>query len=55
MQVLNRAAMLAITAERRSTGMLVTVLDDDAGTGGNQTVTYRLISTKKPTQLVALP
>ena len=43
MQVANRAALLAITRERRSNGMMVTVIDDDNGTGGDQTVTYRLI------------
>ncbi len=44
MQVATHAALLAITRERREVGMLVTVVDDDTGTVGNQTVTYRLIS-----------
>ncbi len=44
MEVATHAALLAITRERRSIGMLVTVVDDDTGTVGNQTVTYQLIS-----------
>jgi hypothetical protein len=50
MQVADRAALLntgtdrTVTLERRSVGMLVTVLDDDLGTAGNQTVTYRLFT-----------
>ena len=44
MQVPTVAAMESITPERRSVGMLVTVIDADSIASGNQTVTYRLTS-----------
>ena len=44
MQVPNLTAMESITPERRSVGMLVTVMDADSVASGNQTVTYRLVS-----------
>ena len=44
MQVPDLASMYAITSQRRSLGMLVTVIDTDSGTAGNQTVMYRLTS-----------
>ena len=46
MQVATTAARNAITAERRSLGMLVTVIDTDGVASGNQTATYRLISNR---------
>ncbi len=50
MQVSNQVALLnigtdkTVTLERRSLGMLVTVLDNDLVTAGDQTVTYRLVN-----------
>ena len=40
-----------LTSERRSVGMLVTVVDDDPVTAGNQTVTYRLVSIPHSTDI----
>ena len=40
-----------LTSERRSVGMLVTVIDDDPVTAGNQTVTYRLVSIPHSTDI----
>ena len=42
MQVSGVTDMYAITPERRSLGMLVSVIDTSTSTAGNQTVTYRL-------------